>query len=217
MSYNVVSNRLLSQKAKYLDKLKTIWKGEYILVGEYLGKDKETTFKHTKCNNQFDAMPSNILKQKLPCKWCNYNSHKNTPIYKYQLEKRFPGEYTVLSEYLGTNTVIKVRHNPCQSIGDYNASALLNGQEKCELCSRSTNKRNTSSFRKMLVEKIGSRYDIVGEYVNSRTSVTIRHYCAPNTMHEYSANPNELLRGKSLCPVCTKRSKLIDTTAFKKG
>lgn len=198
---NEVSN------SEFIKRLYDVRGDEYALIGEYEHCKKKVTLLHNVCGLTTDILPSNATSCRLPipCKYCNPYSKKDTDVYAYQLNKAFPGEFEVIGDYIGANRPITLKHNNCGKVNTYEyASTVLSGISHCPFCHKGAN-INTDSFRYKLYQMYNGEYDLISDYINTRSDVTIRHnQCG----HKYDANANDILRGKSLCPICSKYSSL---------
>ncbi|MBO3398508.1 hypothetical protein JJB71_13265 [Clostridium perfringens] len=130
--------------------------------------------------------------------------------------------YIPLEDYKGANTKIKVKHNQCGHEWNVAPSSLLRGIG-CPKCgSRKSNKKRTKTheeFVKEIYNLYGNEYEILGEYINTRSKVLVRHNCKECSFHEWEIAPNNLLIGQG-CPKCKGgkiRKYLVKTTErFKK-
>jgi len=198
-------------KEEFQKELKEIWGDEYTLDGDYNGADCTSYIKHSICGMSTPMLPRNAKKQRIPCKYCNPNSQKDNEVYMYQLEKKYPGEYTLLDEYKGANKEITLRHNICGEPHTYEkATNVLRGISHCPFCHPGSN-QNIESFTRRVKELYGDEYTVVGKYINSRTKIKMKHNICS---HKFKANPNEFLQGNEKCNVCTPNNKHTDTVAF---
>ncbi|EGT3619822.1 hypothetical protein FJ641_10510 [Clostridium perfringens] len=129
---------------------------------------------------------------------------------------KYGDEYTVLGKYINSYTKILVRHN-CNSCNNYEweitPNKLLQGKG-CPICglerSKIKQRKTHKEFITEIYNKYGNEYIILGEYVNSKTKLLIRHKCG----YEYKTTPCGLLYGKG-CPKCAGNIKKT-TEEFKK-
>ena len=131
---------------------------------------------------------------------------KTTEEFREEMVEKYGDEFELLDEYINNCTKIRFRHNPCGRILEIRPAKFLSG-DKCKYCSGKA-KKNTQIFTKELEEKYGKEYEVLGEYINSRTHIKIRHICG----HEYDVTPDNILRGKG-CPKCRNTR---NTDQFKK-
>lgn len=203
--------RAMSTSAESLsDQIRDKWGDEYELVGEYNGSTKSSEIKHKICGNVFMSKPSNLLRQNIPCPYCNPWSNKNTDIYKYQLKKKFGDRYEILEEYTKADNQIQTRCNICGTIFYPKAYTLLNGSHNCPYCSDSPRCIPQDVFERRINEIFGDKYTVMSTYVNNRRKVLMKHDCG----YSYYAVPSDLFKGYSKCPVCTECSGLLNTESF---
>ena len=190
---------------EFLKRLYDRHKDEYKLIGKYEHSQKKITLLHNKCGMTTEILPSNALSFRLPipCKYCNPHSKKDTDIFMYQLNLKYPNEFSIVDEYKGANKPITLFHKECGKAYTYErASGVLGGIIHCPFCHKGSN-YNTDSFTYKIQQKYNGEYSVISDYINSRTPILVVH----NTCgFQYNAVPNEIMRGRCLCPVCTKNA-----------
>lgn len=133
-----------------------------------------------------------------------------TQEYVQKLKKVRGDEITLLSEYQGSNKPVKVRFNDCGHVVIINKPYnLLNGS-KCKICRDNRKRMTTDEFKRRIKNIRGNDYQLVGQYKNSRTKVTIRHSVCNR---EYHTLPKNVLAGYS-CPYCSSNA-MWTTDRFK--
>lgn len=130
------------------------------------------------------------------------------------VKDKYGDKYEVLGKYINNHTKILVKHN-CDKCNNYEYEVkpnnLLSGQG-CPKCAGVV-KKTTEEFKKEIYDKYGDEYEILGEYVNARTKVLVRHNCKECNNYKYEVSPSNLLNGKT-CPICGKikrKTKLTKT------
>lgn len=131
---------------------------------------------------------------------------KTTEEFRKEVFEKYGDEFELLDEYVNNCTKIKFKHNPCGRILEIRPAKLLGG-DKCKYCSGKA-KKDTQIFSEELKEKYGKEYEVIGEYINSRSHIRIKHICG----HEYDVTPDNILRGRK-CPKCRNTR---STNQFKK-
>lgn len=123
---------------------------------------------------------------------------KTNEEFKQEIHSLFGNEYTLLSEYTNKRTKVKIRHNKCGNIYEVLPNNLLRGTH-CPKCSlkRRAHKFN-DNFKQEVYDLVGDEYTVLGEYINERTKVKIRHNKCGNV---YKVIPSNFLRGNR-CPKC---------------
>lgn len=102
-------------------------------------------------------------------------------------------EYTVLGEYTTTLTKIQMRHNKCGTEFTPTPARFLEGT-RCPKCRSSHQPKSEEKF----ISELPQGYTLVGNYVNSKTKVLIRHEACG---YEWYTNPATIIRGHG-CPKC---------------
>lgn len=188
--YRVLTNE------EFKDKIKNLTNNEFEVLGEYINSETKIKIKHNTCNKEFMVTPSNFIKKKNKCPYCNKNNKKNTDIFKFEVEKMYGDEYTVIGEYINNYTKIKMRHNICGNEYLVNPSNFSLG-DKCPICNRNKQKLTTDEFKKRVFKLVKKEYTVLGEYVNYNTKIKMRHNICGN---EFEMSPSHFLNGER----CTK-------------
>lgn len=66
-----------------------------------------------------------------------------------------------------------------------------------------SHKKTQEEFKKEVEDGTNGEYTLLGEYVNNRTKVLIRHNCEKCNNNEYEVRPTDFTRGNR-CPSCSK-------------
>ena len=126
-------------------------------------------------------------------------------------------EYSFLEKFINTRTNIKVRHN-CDKCKNYEYKVspkhFLAGRRcpKCAKLNNNINMRKTSSiYKKEIYNLVKDEYSLVGEYINAKTRVTIRHN---NCNKIYTIFPQKFLSNQA-CPYCSNIIRNKTTEQFK--
>ncbi len=110
-------------------------------------------------------------------------------------------EYTILSEYINANKHICIRHNKCNY--EYKVKpAMFLSDRRCPLCVNRL-KYTTESFGVKIKELSNEEYRVLGEYINNKTKIKIKHLVCG---HEWDIRPNDFLKGHR-CPQCASNLK----------
>lgn len=115
-------------------------------------------------------------------------------------------EYTVIGKYVNNKTKILMRHNICGNEWCVIPNNFLKGS-RCPNESQIRSHKNTTKthdeFVKEVYNLVGNEYTVVGNYINSKTKILMKHNLCGNEWHVL---PNDFLKG-SRCPQkkCSKR------------
>ncbi|NGU31026.1 hypothetical protein G6Z34_13120 [Clostridium perfringens] len=71
-----------------------------------------------------------------------------------------------------------------------------------------TKKKTHEEFVKEIYDKYGDEYEILGEYVNARTKIKVKHNCEKCKKYEYYIEPDKLLHDRK-CPICTNKKAVL--------
>ncbi|MBQ8997071.1 MAG: DUF2726 domain-containing protein [Clostridium sp.] len=181
-------------------------KDEYEVLGEYIKSSTKIKMKHNKCGNEYKVTPQDFLSGKR-CPECAKKiradkKRKTTEKFKQEVYDRVEKEYTVLGEYINTETHIKMKHNKCGYTYTVTPHGFLAGR-RCPKCSRklATDKqrKSTKEFKQEVYNLAKDEYEVLGEYVDCRTYVKMKHNkCG----YIYKVIPNSFLSGRR-CPKCS--------------
>lgn len=120
-----------------------------------------------------------------------------------QVEEQGEGEYELLSQYIGSDSHVKIKHISCGNIYNVTPSNFLKGRRcpKCASIKRGHLQRyDPNKFQQEVSEVEG--YSLLSQYTISTEKVKIKHdYCAKT----YEVKPFDFLSGKR-CPHCKGRT-----------
>jgi hypothetical protein len=88
------------------------YKKEYTLISEYKDENTIVKIKHNKCGKIFKVLPFVFLSG-VECPKCFKNIKRNNEIFKSEIDKKYKGEYFLLSEYKSDDEKIEVLHKKC--------------------------------------------------------------------------------------------------------
>lgn len=173
---------------------------EYSFLEEYRGSQNKIKVIYNKCGNIYKVTPCSFLQDRR-CSRCSMNTaglkHRKThKQFKEEVFNLISDEYTLLEEYKGVKSKIRVRHNTCGNIYKVRPDVFLRGG-RCSKCAGLKNK-TTEEFKQEVFDLIGNEYSVLGKYKNTRTKIKMKHNICG---HEYYINPNSFLHG-TRCPIC---------------
>ena len=171
---------------------------EYTLLSEYVDYNHtKIKVRHNACGYEYKVLPSTIFKGH-GCPACFGNQRYTTETFKKKVYSLVEDEYTVLSEYSNNKKKIIMRHNKCGYNYAVKPNAFLTGS-RCPNCAK--NKKYTlETFKNKVEELTGNEYEVIGEYVNARTKILMKHIkCGC----EYLVAPSSFISGRR-CPNCFK-------------
>ena len=196
----------------------------YILLSEYTGCHNKVKIKHTVCGNEYEVTPTNFLAG-TRCPKCailehnreiarkKKNKSRTTESFKKEIKDLVGDEYTLIDEYINTETPIKIRHNICGCeylVRPYN---FLHGK-RCPKCSKEISsekhKIGIEETKKRVEEVLGEEYEVLLKqpYVNNNTKIKVYHTKCGQL---FEATPNNLFNGRG-CSHCKKSEKYTTET-----
>lgn len=199
-------NKQLELNKSFKEVLSSMHGDEYSLIGDYIDRNTPIKIKHNKnCNYEYLVIPNDFLTEdNCKCPKCRIDE---ITLNTFEKVKKFYEigeiEYSIICEFDGVGSTIKLKHSKCGDILDVSLEDFIDGK-RCNnpKCSKRANKHN---FKDLVYEKYGNEFIVLSEYVDSSTEVKIKH----NVDHcgkEYYRVPKHFLYGKGLCPYCKKRS-----------
>lgn len=106
------------------------------------------------------------------CRWKKLSDSKIAEAAERNIKRCEEIGITLLEPYKGTKIVkTRVRNEKCGHEYEANLGNIINGSG-CPICH---GMKDTDSFAGLLDEKYPSRYTVIGEYVNNRTPITVKH------------------------------------------
>lgn len=125
-------------------------------------------------------------------------------------------DFSIICEYINTETPIKIKHNICGYEFYRKPEKLLSRKINCPKCnqkarSNSEKRKTTDLFKEEVKKLVGDEYLILGEYINSKTKIDIKHLLCGFT---WQMCPNSFLNGIR-CPKCAKGGTLWNDDEFK--
>lgn len=138
---------------------------EYELVGDFIKTKDKITLKHKECNNQFKVSINPIREKTISCPHCQKLNDKT---FKDFINKKYNGEYTILSKYTMSSDKVYIQHNTCGHRWWARALGLKNGSRKCPLCSKSTSRQER--FMYIYLNKLGINFEYQKSFFNENTN-----------------------------------------------
>lgn len=186
----------------FKEEVKLLINEEYTVIGEYETAKTKIRFRHNSCGNEFPMTPNQFLTGSR-CPYCKVNVIA-TKLRKRQYEfenevKNLVGEeFKVQGPYLGAHVKVSIFHEVCKESFMMTPTHFLSG-ERCPRCA-GLKRKNTNDFKEEVYHLIGNEYSVLGEYINARYKICMRH---ENCNIEYDVTPDNFLRG-CRCPVCNE-------------
>jgi hypothetical protein len=100
------------------------------LVGEYINKDKKTTFRGLACGHEWEARPNDVMVKKSGCPHCSKNAKLSKDIVNERIHGR---EIEMIGEYVNKSTKSLFRHLICGNNWEATPGNIMKGNG-CPLC-----------------------------------------------------------------------------------
>lgn len=123
--------------------------------------------------------------------------------YKEDVRNKFEGKYSVLGEYKGSGSRIKILCNDCQTIQETTAGYVLSKTRTygCRECKRLVKE---SKYIKQVKDAVGDEYTILGRYETIETKIEMKHNkCG----YVWGIIPYSFLNMGTRCPECQLKNR----------
>ena len=117
--------------------------------------------------------------------------------YIKEFNKQSKGDYILLSEYKGATKNIVVKHLKCGTVYNVTPTRFREGT-RCPNCAIKNRTKTEETFKKELLDLGKGEYELLSNYINSYTSVRLKH---KNCGTIYEVRPNDFISGRR-CPYC---------------
>lgn len=130
------SDKLFISHEEFCDRTSKLFNNEFEILSQYKGGKEKVTVRHIPCGRIYDRQAGDILQGK-GCKFCGFGTTKDTQWFKEKVYEMYQEEYTVLGEYISTDTTILMRHNKCGKEYSIRPIDFIRGTRcKCESTSK---------------------------------------------------------------------------------
>ena len=182
---------------EFKKELQQIYNGSVELLSEYTGNKNKVTVRFLDCGHIEQKTPTKLLVGQ-GCGFCkgkaiSNSKTKTTEEFKQDLLARNLNHIVLKSDYSGCKKKLKVLNTNCNHTYEAIPSNILRGIG-CPICHGF---KTSDTFRQQIEEKYPNEYKILGEYINNRTKILVRHKCG----YEWEVIPKDLLRDIR-CPRC---------------
>jgi len=183
---------------KFKQKVYDLVGGEYLPVTPFTKYNEPVEMLHSVCGETFPTTPHAFITGGVRCKICGAYT---TERFKKDVYALVGDEYTVLGEYVNTDTLIAMRHNTCGKDLDYITPHSFKQGVRCKDCRLVERTFTQEQFEKQVYDLVGDEYTVLGKYVNASVSIKMMH----NTCgHDYPVLPHHFTSRMHRCPKCSK-------------
>lgn len=203
--------RICFNQRKTIEKFKqevySLVDSEYSVIGDYVSTHIKLLMRHNICGYEYLVAPSNFLCGKR-CPKCSAQKRiqartKSHEVFKREVYELVGDEYSVISQYINSETKLEIRHNTCKHIYSVKPNNFIMGK-RCPECAR----KNQGAYRKItkkeyidrVAKVVGDEYNLISSYHNTTTKVTMRHNVCG---HEWQITPKNFFKGRR-CPICSE-------------
>ena len=117
---------------------------EYIILGDYVNNSTPILIKHKVCGSEYLQIPNNHLRDR-KCFNCNGTPKKSNTDFQIVSNKIHNNEYVLISDYIGSNNIVTLKHNVCNKEFDIIAYSHIKGG-KCKYCFNSKGENSINDF-----------------------------------------------------------------------
>lgn len=181
----------------FLDKLRET-NPNVIPLETYVNSTTKILVGYDTCSHKEYKLPSKLFGgQGCGDKVCRNNklsTHKVNLVKNQNIKKIEDLGYQLLSEYKGRKFKILVKNSKCGHKYEVSIGNVLKGSG----CPDCHGIKDTEKFVKEISLNYSGKYEVLGEYVNNRTPIRVKHIeCG----HIWDVIPKDLLRSE-MCPNC---------------
>lgn len=169
---------------------------EYTVLEKYVRSRVKILFRHNVCGHKYLQEPRNFLAGKR-CPKCFRLVKETTESFKKLMKDAVGDDYSLLSEYVGANDGLTIRHNVCGKVFNMVAANFKRGQ-RCPYCTKSG--IPVRSFEEMAckVSSITSNYELLS-YEGCVVPATFKHLVCGNI---FKMKTYTFLELNGRCPFC---------------
>lgn len=193
---------------------------QFTPLSDCKGLSKQMKFKNKICGHIIERSPASLVKfaDKDYCPECldlrfksNNQEDRNSYFQDKLNEIHGINIYTLISDYDGQGTDIRVRHSLCGNEIDVYSETIRKETYKCPYCESENLKHSNyiSLSQKMeLYEKDANyQYKILTPFVHLKETITVKHLKC-GTVFEVIGNTFKKAKYKEICPTCRRESRL---------
>lgn len=200
-----IGNALRKTHRQFIKEVYNLVGCEYSVLSLYKTTHFKVKVRHNKCGYVWMVTPAHFLSG-TRCPKCARNLRRDTKQFKQLVYDEIGNEYTVLGEYINSQTGILMRHNTCGHIWKAHPNHFLLNETRCPVCVFKKQGRKQALTQRQYVEKIrkvhGDEYKVLSKYISGSIKVLIEHN---DCGYRWEVYPYNLLRGHG-CPKCKSSS-----------
>lgn len=167
------------------------------VLGDYVSTHAKILVRYKDCQHEELKRPSKLLAGqrcgKCAGKHISQTKTKSVQQFKDSLAEKGLLHLELIGEYHGVKKKISVKNNLCGHVYEVSANNVLQGSG-CPVCHGF---KDTGKFIEIVNRKYPGEYEVLGEYVNNRIPILVKHKCG----FAWEVIPKDLLR-EIRCPKC---------------
>lgn len=199
-----MANKLTT--AEVFSRISQVANGEFELISEYIHSHSNVKIRHSVCGTAFEKRVHHFLKDP-NCPNCTSRKKSNEEFLK-EVENLVGVEYEFLEHYNTSTHKIRVIHHLCGHKYMVKPADFLSGK-RCPNCAKNI-PLNTETFMKRVFDLVGNEYVVVGDYINSKTKIKLKHTVCGEFI---DVVPSSFLSGKR-CGYCNGGIKYHTSVSF---
>lgn len=171
-------------------------KQEYTKITQYKNAKEKFKIRHNLCGNEYMVNWANFSGGKR-CPKCNGGRLLDNSDIDQIIKKESDGEYIRISDYINSETNFLIKHLTCGNEYSVRIACFRRGN-RCKKCHDKSLALSNEEVKKVIESNAG--YVMVGNYVNSKRKIKIKHTECGNI---YEASLQDFKRGHR-CSYCYK-------------
>jgi rubrerythrin len=196
-----IDPHLTKTHEQFLLDLKKVHPNKFKVLSKYKGNKEKIKIKCKDCGYIYFGNPNNLLNGH-GCPSCYGNVPLTTKKYKDKIYNIVGDEYSVLGEYKGTNSPIKMKHNKCGNVFYVKPNSFINRGSRCRPCSYKIRGKNLRKSHNDFLKKLSDKdITVLENYKTISAPINVICDICGNT---WKARPGNLLYANSGCPCCNK-------------
>lgn len=184
----------------FRDKVDEISNGEYKIISAYINTNTKMDFIHRKCGSVFSMRPGSFISGQR-CPFCANHIKYNSESFAKRIKIQAEDDFSLVGDYIDYDkTKVKIKHITCGEVFEIVPKRFINNPV-CPKCRQNKKKNELKiAYISKIKDLVGDDYSVVGEYVNNKTPICMRHnVCGA----EYMVRPDMFINGNR-CTRCSK-------------
>lgn len=183
---------------QFISEVEGLAGNEYTVIGTYTKGHDKIKLKHNICGYIYDQRASAFL-YGARCPKCANNLPKTNNQFEEQVYELVKDEYIVKSKYISFHQKVTMYHQECGTEYEVSPAHFLINGRRCPRCNGGV-RLNDTEFKKYVQMTTGDEYEVLDEYKNNKTHVTMEHKECGTI---WKIRPDNFKSGKR-CPYCNQ-------------